>query len=244
MNISALTDIGLVRNINEDMFFQSDDVDFPLFIVADGMGGHNAGETASKMAVDIIKQYFLQHKKYLKDENRLTSIIENSIIEANSEIYKSSKELETLSGMGTTITLAYILKEYLYIGHVGDSRAYIISGEGISQITEDHSLVNELVKNGSITIEESKTHPQRNMITRAVGTSNEIEVDVIKRHYNSNDILLICSDGLSNMVSDEEILKIFNKIPIIKEACKELINKAKDNGGKDNITIIAVKLVR
>lgn len=244
MNISALTDIGLVRNINEDMFFQSNDVDFPLFIVADGMGGHNAGETASKMAVDIIKQNFLQNKKYLKDENRLTSIIENSIIEANSEIYKFSKELETLLGMGTTITLAYILKEYLYIGHVGDSRAYIISDGGISQITEDHSLVNELVKNGSITIEESKTHPQRNMITRAVGTSNEIEVDVIKRHYNSNDILLICSDGLSNMVSDQEILKTFNKIPIIKKACKELINKAKDNGGKDNITIIAVKLVR
>lgn len=243
MNISALTDVGLVRNTNEDMFFQSSDKSFPLFIVADGMGGHNAGETASKMAVDIIRQYFIDNKRSLDNEKKLISIIKNSIKEANKKIYKTSKQSTSLSGMGTTITLAYILKGNIYIGHVGDSRAYIISNGHIYQITEDHSLVQELVKNGSITIEEGKTHPQRNMITRAAGTSEDIEVDIIIKSFNKSDILLICSDGLSNMVNDNEIIHTFNNESLIKKACEDLIKKAKDNGGKDNITVIAIELV-
>lgn len=243
MNISALTDVGLVRNTNEDMFFQSSDKNFPLFIVADGMGGHNAGETASKMAVDIIRQYFIENKKGLENEKKLISIIKNSIKEANKKIYKSSKQTESLSGMGTTITLAYILKGNIYIGHVGDSRAYIINNGVIDQITEDHSLVQELVNNGSITIEEGKTHPQRNMITRAAGTSEDIEVDIIIKPFNESDILLICSDGLSNMVNDNEIIHAFNNESLIRRACEDLIKKAKDNGGKDNITLIAIELV-
>ncbi len=243
MNISALTDVGLVRNINEDMFFQSDDKKFPLFIVADGMGGHKAGETASKMAVDIIRQLFIENKKCLDNEKKLITVIGNSIQEANKKIYKCSKESEEFSGMGTTITLAYILKDNIYIGHVGDSRAYIIQDHTIEQITEDHSLVQQLVNNGSITIEEGKTHPQRNMITRAAGTSEDIEVDIIIRPVNKNDILLICSDGLSNMVSDNEIINILKNERLIKKACEKLIKKAKDNGGKDNITVIAIELV-
>lgn len=243
MKIIALTDVGLVRSVNEDMYFKSEDMDFPLFIVADGMGGHNAGEIASKMAVDIIKKYFSENKEDLKDKDKLFAIIESSIKEANRQIYKTSKECKIFSGMGTTITLAYILKDNVYIGHVGDSRAYFIRDNTISQITEDHSLVQELVRNGSITIEEGKTHPQRNMITRAAGTSKDIEVDIIKREFNNKDILFICSDGLSNMVSDSEILDIFNRTSSIKKACEGLINQAKSNGGKDNITIIAIRLV-
>ena len=244
MNISALTDVGLVRNVNEDMYFASEDIELPLFIVADGMGGHNAGEIASKLAVDIVKQYFNENLKELKDEKKLVTIIKNSIKKANSEIYKTSKESKLFSGMGTTITLAYIFKGNIYIGHVGDSRAYIIQDNTISQVTEDHSLVQELVKNGSITIEEGKTHPQRNMITRAAGTSKDIKVDMDKVKFTKGDILFICSDGLSNMVDDLEILGTFNKIPDIQTACEKLINKAKENGGKDNITIVAIKLVR
>lgn len=244
MNISALTDVGLVRNNNEDSFFKSTDFDFPLFIVADGMGGHNAGETASKMAVEIIKQYFIENNNSLNSGQKLIDIIKNSIKDANESIYKFSKTDDIYSGMGTTITLAYILKEDIYIGHVGDSRAYLIQDNSICQITEDHSLVQELVKSGSITIEEGKTHPQRNMITRAAGTSEDIEVDIIIKEYIKGDIFFICSDGLSNMISDTEIKNTFNKKSSIKNACEDLINKAKENGGRDNITVIAIELAR
>ena len=243
MNVSALTDVGLVRNNNEDSFYKSTDFDLPLFVVADGMGGHNAGETASKMAIEIVKKYFVENKNSLNSEKRLISIIKDSIKEANEKIYKLSKDDKLCSGMGTTITLAYILGGKIYIGHVGDSRAYIINNSHICQITEDHSLVQELVKSGSITIEECKTHPQRNMITRAVGTSEDIEVDIIIKTFNQNDILFICSDGLSNMVNDNDIIHIFNNESLIKKACENLIKKAKDNGGKDNITVIAIELV-
>ncbi len=243
MNITALSDVGLVRSINEDRYFKSEDVDFPLFIVADGMGGHNAGEIASSMAVDSIKEYFNSNRENLNDEKKLKQIIKNSIKLANDEIYKESLGCKVFNGMGTTITLAYILQDNIYIGHVGDSRAYFIEKNSITQITEDHSLVQELVKNGSITIEEGKTHPQRNMITRAVGTSNDIEVDIIKKKIIRNNILFICSDGLSNMVSDLEILNTFNTIPSVSKASEDLVNKAKINGGKDNITVIAIKLV-
>ena len=243
MNVSALTDVGLVRNNNEDSFYKSTDFDLPLFVVADGMGGHNAGETASKMAIEIVKKYFVENKNSLNSEKRLISIIKDSIKEANEKIYKLSKDDKLCSGMGTTITLAYILGGKIYIGHVGDSRAYIINNSHICQITEDHSLVQELVKSGSITIEECKTHPKRNMITRAVGTSEDIEVDIIIKTFNQNDILFICSDGLSNMVNDNDIIHIFNNESLIKKACENLIKKAKDNGGKDNITVIAIELV-
>ena len=243
MNVSALTDVGLVRNNNEDSFYKSTDFDLPLFVVADGMGGHNAGETASKMAIEIVKKYFVENKNSLNSEKRIISIIQDSIKEANEKIYKLSKDDKLCSGMGTTITLAYILGEKIYIGHVGDSRAYIINNSHICQITEDHSLVQELLKSGSITIEECKTHPQRNMITRAVGTSEDIEVDIIIKPFNQNDILFICSDGLSNMVNDNDIIHIFNNESLIKKACENLIKKAKDNGGKDNITVIAIELV-
>lgn len=243
MNVSALTDVGLVRKNNEDSFYKSTDFDLPLFVVADGMGGHNAGETASNMAIEIVKKYFVENKNSLNSEKRLISIIKDSIKEANEKIYKLSKDDKLCSGMGTTITLAYILGEKIYIGHVGDSRAYIINNSHICQITEDHSLVQELVKSGSITIEECKTHPQRNMITRAVGTSEDIEVDIIIKTFNQNDILFICSDGLSNMVNDNDIIHIFNNESLIKKACENLIKKAKDNGGKDNITVIAIELV-
>lgn len=244
MIISALTDVGLVRENNQDSYFMSSDLDFPLFIIADGMGGHKAGEIASTMAIDIVKDFFVKNKDKLNDEKNLCDIIKHSIKKANQEIYNISLESSLYTGMGTTITLAYILDKKLYIGHVGDSRAYFIEKDNIYQITDDHSLVNELIKNGSITPEEGKTHPQRNMITRAVGTSQEIELDIFINEINNDHILLLCSDGLSNMVEDTHILDIVKKEIDVNNICKKLIIKAKDNGGKDNITVIAIKLER
>lgn len=205
------------------------------------MGGHKAGEIASSMAVDIVSAKFSSKRDELNQEDRIISLIKESIEDANKAIYLKSHNNEDYSGMGTTITMAYIFENKIYIGHVGDSRAYFIKDYDIEQITEDHSLINELLKNGSITKEEAKKHPQRNMITRAVGTSYNIEMDIITKEYEKDDILLICSDGLSNMVSDDEIKRWLKKESDMKILCEKLILTAKDNGGLDNITIIAIK---
>lgn len=241
MIISTLTDRGLVRKHNEDYYYAGDSWDVPLFIVADGMGGHKAGDVASKMAVDIIKDVILTNKSNLNSEDMVISTIKGAIKKANEEIYLKSLSRKECAGMGTTVTLAYILERNIYIGHVGDSRAYLIETDKINQLTEDHSLINELVKNGSITLEEGKDHPQKNIITRAVGTSKLIYSDTYKIGYKSGDILLLCSDGLSNMVEDKEIFEIIKDAKNVKDACEGLIVKAKENGGLDNVTVIMIK---
>lgn len=241
MNISAITDIGKMRANNQDAYFASRDIDFPLFLVADGMGGHKAGELASKMTVDIVTKEFKKDKNLLVSKDDIITVINKSINKANEKIHLKSSEDDQCSGMGTTMTLSYILKDKLYIGHVGDSRAYFIKNGTISQITEDHSLVNELIKNGSITSEEAKSHPQRNLITRAVGSSRTIEIDILEKDYNKGDILLLCSDGLSNMLTEKEILRIALEAKDMEYACKTLVSQAKINGGPDNITVIAIK---
>ena len=168
-------------------------------------------------------------------------MIKESIEEANTKIYLKSLQDEKYKGMGTTITLAYIFKDKICIGHVGDSRAYLIREGNICQITEDHSFVNELLKTGSITKEEAKIHPKRNMITRAVGSSSIIEMDLIIRECNKNDILLLCSDGLSNMLKEFEIRDVFMGENDVQKACETLATMANNKGGFDNITIVAIK---
>lgn len=237
----AISDIGKMRENNQDAFYESKDPLLPLFFVADGMGGHKAGEVASSMAMDTIKKNFLHAKNNLTHEEAILKLIKKSIEEANIKIYLKSLEKEEYSGMGTTITLAYIYDKKIYIGHVGDSRAYLIQNKEIRQITEDHSYVNELVKTGSITKEEAKTHPKRNMITRAVGTSSIIEMDIIINRYAKNDVLILCSDGLSNMLKEHEINEVFINEEDIQKACLELAYKANNKGGPDNITIVATK---
>ncbi|MBC8588630.1 Stp1/IreP family PP2C-type Ser/Thr phosphatase [Paratissierella segnis] len=241
MIVGAVTDIGKIRDINQDFMFVGDVESFPLYIVADGMGGHNAGEVASNMAVHIIKKVFIDNIKRLKDKENIKRTIEEAISQANKKIYLESKKVLKYAGMGTTITLAYIFNNNIYIGHVGDSRAYFATGEKIYQITDDHSLVNELIKNGSITPEEAINHPQKNLITRAVGTSSEIQLDFYMLDYKSDDILIICSDGLSNMLSDGDIMKLIKSESDVDKACNKLISVANDNGGRDNITVIAIK---
>ncbi|NLX61058.1 MAG: Stp1/IreP family PP2C-type Ser/Thr phosphatase [Tissierellia bacterium] len=241
MNIGVKTSKGRIREINQDFYYISADSKYPLFIIADGMGGHKAGEVASKMAVEIIGSTLEKEMNNLKLEDEyIVKIIKRSIWKANEEIYKRSLEREECFGMGTTVTLAWDIKEKIYIGHVGDSRAYLLRNNELYQITEDHSLVEELIKNGSISREEAKNHPQKNVITRAVGTSREIHVDVIIKEKNKGDILLLCTDGLTNMLNDDEIKELLLDDDM-QRACENLVDLSNDKGGFDNISVVAIK---
>ncbi len=243
MIVGASTDIGIVRQINQDSMFVSKNSDFPLFIVADGMGGHKAGEVASEMAVSIITTSLSSR---LMDDDVIVNIekeILDSIKKANRELLNHSQVIEDCNGMGTTITLGYIKDAKLYVGHVGDSRAYIIRNEELKQITDDHSLVNELLKNGDISIEEAMKHPQKNVITRAVGTNEDICIDINSFELKENDIILFCSDGLTNMIEEHELKDLFIGIKDVQEACDSAVSLAKDKGGRDNITVIGIRFL-
>lgn len=242
MIVSAISDIGKKRESNEDAMFASQDKNLPLYIVADGMGGHNAGDIASKMAVDIIKDRFISNKENLNSSRKIKKFLENILIETNEIIYNKSISESTCEGMGTTVVLAYYFNNKVYIGHVGDSRAYIIRDNNISQITDDHTLVNELIKKGSITESQALNHPQRNIITQALGTSIEIEFDIDMVDFSVGDILLLCSDGLYNMLDEKNIMETLNEYECLKDGVKALVDKANGNGGVDNITVITIKL--
>ena len=241
MKVKALTDIGLIRKKNQDSFFLSENQDLPLFIIADGMGGHKGGEVASSDAINIINKIFIENKEILINEKNIKDVIHKSIEKANKDIYKKSLEFKEYKGMGTTVSLCYIFQDHVFIGHVGDSRIYKIENEDIAQITEDHSLVNELIKKGEITKEEAYNHPQKNMITRAVGTSYDLEIDLEEFKYKKDDKILLCTDGVFNMLHDFEILEIIKNNIFISEAIDELISRAKKNGGLDNITAIIIQ---
>ncbi|MCF6462697.1 Stp1/IreP family PP2C-type Ser/Thr phosphatase [Clostridium sp. Cult1] len=242
MEIGVKTDIGKIRDINQDAYYISSLSKHPLVIIADGMGGHKAGEIASNMAVEIISSNLEKDLVGSSlNDNDIKDIIKCSISKANEEIYNKSLEDEKFSGMGTTVTLAYKKNKKIFIGHVGDSRAYLFRKGVLSQLTKDHSLVEELIRNGSISREEAKIHPQRNIITRAVGTSKEIESDLIIQEKLIDDILLLCTDGLTNMVMDEEIEKYLYKCHDMQKVCEELVRTANDKGGFDNITVLAIK---
>lgn len=237
----AISDIGKVRDKNQDAYYVSSKNDLGLYIVADGMGGHKSGEIASLMALETVKNQFLKFDAKTDNKADILKLIKASIEEANIKIYLKSLETLECQGMGTTMTLAYIFKDNILLGHVGDSRAYIIKDGNMIQITEDHSYINELLKNGTITEEEAKTHPKKNMITRAIGTSSKIEVDIIEEKYKLGDILLICSDGLYNMLEEKEINSVFNRDKSMQESCEILAAMANEKGGLDNITVVAIK---
>lgn len=243
MQIGIKTDVGQSRENNQDSYYISSTADQPLFIIADGMGGHKAGEIASKMAIETVSNSLKKDLIDLElDDEEIKNKIENSIHQANEDIFKKSQEFEKFSGMGTTVTLAFIKDGKIFVGHAGDSRAYIYKDSNLSQITEDHTLVAELVKNGSINKEEARNHPQRNFITRAVGSSEEIKVDLVVEYGGKEDILLLCTDGLTTMLTDDEIKECLYKYDNVQIACEELVKYANNKGGFDNITILAVKL--
>ena len=204
------SDIGKVRLNNEDAFYLPQQGEFPqLFIVADGMGGHQGGEIASKMAVKEVSSYINSHLAKDCDNRKVKRIMESSIANANNKILSISLENDELLGMGTTITMALLYNGRLYIGHVGDSRAYRIREDHIEQLTKDHSLVWQLVEQGRLTMEETKTHPMKNVITKALGTDEFIEPDIHEFDFKNNDIIVLCSDGLTNMLDNNCIKTLF-----------------------------------
>lgn len=238
MEISSATSVGCIRSLNEDSFFVSEpDKNGTVFaIVADGMGGHNAGEVASAKAVGILKKDILENK----DESP-KNILLSAVREANSHIYEMSVNGVGLSGMGTTMTACIIRKNSVTAAHVGDSRLYLLRTGEINQITKDHSLVEMLIESGAITKDEAKTHPQKNVITRAVGTDETVETDIYEFKTQDGDVVLLCSDGLINMVDDKDILSVVSSAKDLNLATDELVKKAENAGGTDNITVILIR---
>jgi protein phosphatase len=228
------TDIGLVREVNEDQYvFQPPH----LFVVADGMGGHVAGEIASTLAVNTIVEYV--HDQF--DEEHIQTMLESAVHLANQHIYERSQQGRQYLGMGTTVTACYVVDTTIYWAHVGDSRMYILHDNKLRQITDDHSLVGELLRNGTITKEEAAVHPQRNILTRAVGTSSKILVDSGTFNWEITDVLLLCTDGLSGLVEEAQLSTLLEQSRLDGQAAIDsLIQRALDAGGYDNITTILV----
>ena len=238
MKSYSVTDVGQKRQVNQDYVYASEEPvgNLPnLFVVADGMGGHNAGDFASSFAVQTLVHTIQE------DENQNPiKIIRHAVEEANRKVLEESKLHAEMSGMGTTMVLVTIIDDYAYVANVGDSRLYLIEDQ-ILQITKDHSLVQEMVRRGLITKEEAREHPDKNIITRVLGIGPEVEVDFFDIHLKENSVLLLCSDGLSNMVSDEDIWRIVNTSREMKEAGMRLVSLANENGGKDNIAVVLVQ---
>lgn len=239
MEYRELTDIGKIRQQNEDYFFASSKSvgKLPnLFIVADGMGGHNAGEVASRMCVESIVDY----AKVANEEDPV-KILQNSLKIANSNIRSTSLADADKMGMGTTVVACTIFPDYAYILNVGDSRLYICSDD-ITQVTKDHTLVGEMLRMGSISKPAAKRHPKRHMLTRAVGIYDTVEADYFKISYKKNDKILMTTDGLTNMVDDEELFGVISGSSSIDTKVSVLKDTALKNGGEDNITFILVEL--
>lgn len=240
MRAFGKSDIGKVRDMNQDSFYISSPQDeVQLFIVADGMGGYKGGEVASKLAVETSKNYIINNFNSIEhDRENILNLIKSAIEYANLVVYEKSKEVPELENMGTTIDICLILQNKVYIGHVGDSRVYRKRKEFFRKLTTDHSYVQKLVSDGTITKEEAYNHPKKNMLIKALGCSSFVEPDVMVKGFLKDDILLMCSDGLTNMLRDEEIVQIINQNPM--EACNRLVNEANDKGGLDNITAVII----
>lgn len=243
MIIGVCSDVGKIRGVNQDSFFFSDLKELPLFVVADGMGGHNAGEIASNMAIETIKEILNKHYDMLcNKEMEIPKFINTALDEANKKIHRMSTTNHSLEGMGTTITLGIIEDKELFIGHIGDSRAYLYRNNQLIQVTQDHSLVAELVRNGTISYEEAQKHPQKNIITRALGTQEDVKVDILSRQIEANDIILLCTDGLTNMVSEDKIKNILANSKDLQKSSEILVTTANELGGFDNTTAMIIKV--
>ena len=235
MKTFAITDVGMVRQVNQDYVYATNKPlgSLPnLFVVADGMGGHQAGDYSSKYTVEVLCRE-LKKSTDTDVERALVSAIKT----ANTEIIREASSDPHLKGMGTTVVAATIVNQMMYFANVGDSRLYLIN-QGILQLSKDHSLVEEMVRLGGIKPEEAKHHPDKNIITRAIGAKENVEVDFYEHRLKRGDIILMCTDGLSNMVEDEELFHIVQGSRDIVEAGTSLVAAAKENGGTDNIGVV------
>ena len=239
----AKSDVGKVREMNQDSYYISDSLStVKLYLLADGMGGYKGGEIASSLAITCAKSYIENNFKDVpKDRASLVQLVASSIEYANMVIYEKAREDKELAGMGTTLEVCLIYNNKAYIGHVGDSRIYRIRKEFIRKLTQDHSYVQKLVSDGTITKEEAENHPKKNMLMKALGCNAFVEPDVSVKGFLREDILVMTSDGLTNMVKQEDIFNIVKGN--IEKAPIKLVELANENGGLDNITVIVIKSI-
>lgn len=240
MNSFAATDVGRVRKVNEDAFY-NDPEKQGLYIVADGMGGHQAGEVASALAVEQLST--LLNKSLPKDndpQGDIDDLLRDAVVAANQAVYRLAVSKASLSGMGTTVVICVVRRNRVHIAHIGDSRAYLIREGVLKQLTTDHSLVQELLSKGRITEEEAVDHPRKNILTRALGTDPAVEVDTLTLDLQAGDRLMLCTDGITNHVETRELLDLGGGNPPEK-ACSELIRLANSRGGFDNMTVLIIE---
>lgn len=233
MNVASRTHIGLVRASNQDALLLQPGK-YGLYGVADGMGGHKAGDIASMMAVTLMK-------RFLSDVKPTGEHLRKGIEEANQMIYEEQLYRSELSGMGTTLTVIWEDKKRVFLGHVGDSRAYLLRDNTLRQVSQDHSMVAEMVRDGLITQEEALRHPYRNIITRALGTDTTVDVDVTEIEKRAGDIYLLCSDGLSEYVREEQMRQLLLDHDL-DEAADLMLNLALKGGGRDNISLVIAEV--
>ncbi len=226
----ALSHVGNVRTVNEDAYYLPENGE-QFCAVADGMGGHLAGEVASALAIQTFVGFL--RKGSINEET-----LHHAVLSANAEIYQEAKRDPLKHGMGTTLTALYLAKGLAYLTHVGDSRAYLLRKRALMQLSNDHSLVNELVAKGELTPKEALNHPQRNFITRALGTGKKVEPDIIRLDYQKGDVWLLCSDGLSNYLRQPELAEILMRGSSWPDKLQALIDRALERGGGDNITAV------
>ncbi|MDQ1913184.1 Stp1/IreP family PP2C-type Ser/Thr phosphatase [Paenibacillus sp. GD4] len=244
LKLAYQSDIGRVRMVNEDRAVVQDELNgLSLAIVADGMGGHQAGDIASQMAVELI-QFQLQtlHREMSIEERK--QLVKSAVEIANEKIFEFASRRENYHGMGTTVVVVLADEQHVVVAHIGDSRAYRVHKGQMEQLTEDHSLVNELVKSGQITREEAFHHPRRNVLTRALGTEPTIEVDVRDIAWEQGDVLLLCSDGLSSLVDQEKLTVHITGEGSLEEKVVRLISEALNAGGDDNVTVVLMESAR
>lgn len=241
MKFFGKTDIGVMRHSNQDDFKVFELHDGNVFaVVCDGMGGANAGNVASAKAVEVITSFFERSYRSGLDSRGITALLQSAVLSANIEIFDLAKTNSELEGMGTTVVAAFVSKEFIVISHVGDSRAYIINND-VTQLTRDHSVVQSLIESGKLTQDEARVHPRRNVITRALGIEPDVLVDSDEYILKDGECLILCSDGLSNFVNDEDLKTAFENNPLeqLSEILVEIANK---NGGGDNITVVTVAI--
>ncbi len=243
MKYWAITDKGLMRSKNEDCYFAccNEADDFALFVVCDGMGGALAGNIASRMACDVfvneINSFDLRDKTF----EEFSPLLYSAALKANKLVYEKSETDLECSGMGTTLVAVLVHEDRALVINIGDSRAYIVSNGAITQITKDHSVVEDMVRRGEITKEEARTHPKKNLITKAIGTAPEVEPDIFSVELKKDDYLLLCSDGLSNIVTEDEIKNTIIKLERPDKVCDILLQATYSRGAPDNVTIVFYK---
>jgi protein phosphatase len=251
LEVASHTDPGMVRSHNEDSI--ASDADKGVVVLADGMGGYNAGEVASGMATTVIttelQQMLEQHMPFVVDEQTgqtfAQTMLRDQIAKANTSIYQAAQSQPQYAGMGTTLVVAMFHDNKVTVAHIGDSRLYRLRGDLFSQVTKDHSLLQEQIDSGLITPEQAKTSQNKNLVTRALGIDPTVEPEIHDYDAEVGDIYLLCSDGLCDMVSDEDIGMAVQTLGAnLKLCCQQLVQMANDNGGRDNISVILIKVVR